>query len=125
VLVWVYVADLSPGSTFSKYLPFVVDTGSSVTIIPRWVLDDPRAFARKDFVAFTTKRGVGGGALTGQMFRAALSVTPRREECEVLSFDQLDVFVAEGPLRQGLLGLDALRQISTTLDPSHARLRRV
>jgi hypothetical protein len=123
-LLWMYVTDLSPRSTFSKFLPFVIDTGAPVTVIPRRLLDDARAFARKD-VAYDVLEGVGGGSITGQMFPAALSVNPRRSECAVLLFPPLDVFVAESSLRHGLLGLDALRQISTTFDPSRVRLRRV
>jgi hypothetical protein len=122
--VWLYVTDLSDRATFSGFLPFLIDTGATVTVIPRFVL--PEYAFQPASNAIHSIRGVGMSATPGLRFPALLSIAPRQRECVTLTFDPIDVFVSDliGPRPFGLLGLDAIRQTVAVFDAERARIRR-
>jgi hypothetical protein len=120
------VSDLTEGATFSGFLPFLLDTGASTTVIPRRLLP-PFAF-RRVCDAFERVRVVDGRLIPGLRFPALLSLAPDRKDCPALTFDPLDVFIpddlssASNPY--ALLGMDALRQVETTFRRDGAHLHR-
>lgn len=128
-VVYLYVTDLSEGATFSAFLPFVIDTGAAVTMIPRALLGDRRAFRSKPVGGVYRVTDVSGDVMLGRRFLTGLSVTPRRSECDALTFRPLPIVVLDPdpnmhrPIQLGLLGLDALRQVVTVFDLSHACFR--
>ena len=123
-LTWLYVTDLSEDATSSGMIPFVIDTGTPVTIIPRTRLP-PFAF-RPTWNAIYSMRGFDGPATPGLRFPALLSMAPRRSQCQTLTFDPIEVFIPDeaGHTQVGLLGLDALREVISIFDERRARLRR-
>lgn len=124
-VVVLYVVDPS-GSGYSAFLPFVIDTGTSLTIIPRDLLQHPRAFRAGPRDLYQVN-GVSGSPIFGHKFPAALSLSPNRSECSPLLFRDMEVFIPDAcnacRIQMGLLGLDALRQVETVFDASHVTLK--
>jgi hypothetical protein len=118
-IVWLFVAEVD-GGTYSGYAPFLVDTGTPITVIPRPLVGD-NAFKGGTNDVHSVSR-IGGDVLAGRRCRAALALIPPRPQCRPLQFANLNVIVCDAPastwaLRDfGLLGLDALRQIVVTFD---------
>jgi len=111
-----HVQDLH--STFVAILPFVIDTGTDVTIIPRRLLD-PGAFPRSKSLGRYEVKGLAGGTVVGLRFRAAVSVALLRRGSDLLGFGKLTPIVVrdedwEGDF--GMLGLDALRKVVMVSD---------
>jgi len=121
-IVFLQVTELSDYATLRGHLPFVIDTGSPFTMIPRGLLQQEDAF-RGDTFDVHTFRDVSGHVIVGRRFKATLSLNPYQPTCRPLMFTDLKVFVTDPvpetnrPLRTGLLGLDALRQLFTTFEP--------
>jgi hypothetical protein len=116
-----FVVDPS-GSGYSAFLPFVIDTGTSLTIIPRDLLRHPKAF-RAGPRDLCQVNGVNGDPIFGRKFPVALSLSPNRSECPPLIFRDIEVFIPDAAnacrIQTGLLGLDALRQVVTVFEASH------
>ena len=125
--VTLLVTDLADGLHFTQQMPFRIDTGTPVSIVPRqrlqggfrpplsgWSptdIDAPRQYAIG---------GVGGGWLRGHRYRAALALQSLNGG-EPLVFGTISLFVTdEGhTLEYGLLGLDALRKVIMVSDHEH------
>ena len=122
-VAFLYVIDLSDVAKLFGPLPFVIDTGSPITMIPRGLLRDRSVFRRRPFDVFKV-RDVSGDVIAGQRFLTALSLNPTmHSECGALAFEPIQVFVPDldpdpGGRQLGLLGLDALRQKITIFEPS-------
>src|SRR4051794_6347592 len=76
-MVHLRVVDLSNGSPFAARLPFVLDTGSSVTMIPRSLLPR-RAFPIGPYDRPANVKEVSGHKIVGHWFRVALSLNPQQ-----------------------------------------------
>jgi hypothetical protein len=121
--IQVLVHDLS--STFLDFLPFVIDTGTDVTIIPRKILNCDYAFQGGHTLGQYEVAGVTGSPVVGLRFRVAMAITPRRKGDAPLSFREVSAIVVEDPKWVGdyaLLGLDALRQVVMVCDHDHISL---
>lgn len=111
-----YVLDLS--STFMCVMPFLIDTGSDATIIPRHLLK-AGAFEKKS-VGPSKVEGISGKRIFGQRFRAAMYIPLLQRGPEPLSFGKLEVMVVEqGAMNYGVLGLNALRRVLMVSDRDH------
>jgi len=113
------VADPSTSSMF--FIPFVIDTGTDVTIIPRNLV--PKA-------AFPTDKAVRPYTLTiigfpdwivfGRPFSANLAIVPPAAKYEGLGFKGITITVVDSwEGKYALLGLDALRQVVMVSDSDH------
>jgi hypothetical protein len=116
-LIAILVADLSEGRSFSGHIPFLIDSGSPVTIIPR-ALVPAHAFRRSTQVkcgAVFLK--ILGGSFCGHYFRASLAITTTRADIRPLSIGKMGVFVVEAMHTDyGILGLDAMRRVQVRFD---------
>jgi hypothetical protein len=110
-----HVLDLS--STFMCVMPFLIDTGSDATIIPRHFLR-PGAFEKKSAGPSDVK-GISGNRIFGKRFRAAMHIPLLRHGPEPLSFGELEVMVVEQRMDYGVLGLNALRRVLMVSDREH------
>jgi hypothetical protein len=115
-LIVFYVTDLADGATYSGFLPFIIDTGSPRTLVPRHLL--PSYAFRPAPLTDSELSDVSGTPIVGHVFDAALSLSPRQPACDALRFPRMPIFVAGAQCRigTGLLGMDALRQIVTVAD---------
>ena len=113
-----FVADVESGN--HSYVPFVVDTGTPITIIPRTLVEKEAFKGRPSDIFDVT--GISGRIVSGRRFVADLILCPRHPECQPLQFSRLKVIVYDPPADErrrshpALLGLDALRQVVTTFD---------
>lgn len=115
-IINLHVQDLQ--STFVAILPFVIDTGTDVTIIPRRLLS-PSAFPRSKSLGPYDVTGLTGKTVVGLRFRAAVSVAQLQRSSDLLGFGKLTPIVVrdkdwEGDY--GMLGLDALRKVVMVSD---------
>jgi hypothetical protein len=116
------VHDLS--STFLHFLPFVIDTGTDVTIIPRRLLRRPEgawAFQVGKTLSQYEVVGLTGGAIVGLRFRSTIAIVSDQSGL-VLSLGELQpIVVADEDWEEnyGMLGLDALRQVVMVSDSEH------
>jgi hypothetical protein len=110
---------LDSSSAFMGAVPFIVDTGSDVTVIPRSLLDDG-AFRPEPNKHYGIEGISGGRMVVGHRFKASLSIPRRRRGPEPLKFVELRPMVVKNwPMSYGLLGLDALRQVLMVSDREH------
>jgi len=119
-VVEMFVQDLSTGSTSTAFIPFIIDTGSDRTILPRKLLP-PRAFPISCAERLYAEPVVHctGGVVFGHAFSASLHILLRDTESIPLKFGILTVVVVdtwEG--EYAVLGLDALRQVGMLSDDS-------
>ena len=120
------VIDLS--STFIGEVPFVIDTGSDVTIIPRRLVGGSNASSASN--AFQQKaigdyyvQGLTGKVVVGRRYRASLFVPLPRQDVSPLSFGEVKLVVVEEWMgKYAVLGLDALRQVVMVSDRDHISL---
>ena len=119
VVVDLLVTDLSRTVAFAQFLPFVIDTGSPFTVIPRALLSSS-AFQSQPGAVHYTIQDASGHPIVGRRFWVELSIRPQDPTCNPLKFDRVNVFVPDADVRLdwGLLGLDALRQVITVFDQS-------
>jgi hypothetical protein len=102
-------------------LPFVVDTGTDATIVPRKLLPDG-LFPRSKAVSGTwiPVVGLAGGWIAGLPFAASLAISPQAPGANGLSFGRLTVVVVDSwDQNYGMLGMDALRNVVTVFDRDH------
>jgi len=115
------VIDLTPGSTFCDFIPFVIDTGTDVTIIPRNLVPRsafPVQGANTSYEVPVT--GLTGRTLWARIYSASLAIVPPTTKFGGLGFNVLTIVVVdtwEGEC--AVLGLDALRQVVVVSDPKH------
>lgn len=104
------VVDLSSG--FADVLPFVIDTGTDVTIIPRRLLTRHDVFPPSKALGAYSVTGLTGRVVTGLRFRAAIAIASLRPEPPPLSFGVMKpVVVDDWREDYGMLGLDVLLQV--------------
>jgi hypothetical protein len=112
------VEDLSPGSTFVDILPFIINPGTDVTVIPRRLLE------RAD--AFPPGKALGpyqiGEAIVGLHFRAAIAIASRSAHFTPLSFGILRPMVNNWQSEYGVLGRDALQQVVMVFNADYVGL---
>lgn len=113
------VEDLSPGSTFADVLPFAINPGADVTVIPRQLL------ARTD--AFPPTKALGpyqiGETAVGLCFRTAMTIAARSTRFTPLTFGILRTLVVDYWRGEyGILGRDALQQVVMVSDSEHVSL---
>lgn len=116
------VVDLSSGPVFVAILPFLIDTGTDITIIPRRLLKSANAFPPRKMLEEYSVEGLTGRVVVGHRFRAAMAVASLRSEPPPLSFGVLKPVVVEEkdwPWDYGTLGLDALRRVVMISDADH------
>jgi hypothetical protein len=117
-VITLYVKDLS--SPFLDFLPFVIDTGTDVTIIPRKLLKRAYAFPPSKTLGQYKVEGLTGKVVVGLRFRAAVAIVPHRPGPDPLRFDELKpIIVDDWKDKYGMLGLDALRQVMMVSDRDH------
>jgi hypothetical protein len=116
-----YVQDLS--SPFLGILPFVIDTGSDVTIIPRRLLNGPGAFHPSKTLGQYQVEGLVGGAVVGLRFRATVAIVPLQPDLEPICFNELKpIVINDWAGNYGVLGMDALRQVVMVSDGDYVSL---
>lgn len=116
-----YVHDLS--STLICVAPFVIDTATDVTIIPRRLMIGPDAFQTAKALGPYRVKGLTGKVVVGQRFRASMFIPLRQRDETPLSFGVLKpVVVDEWEGDYGTLGLDALRRVVMVSDKDHVSL---
>ena len=117
-VVKLLLTDLS-GSVFSNWVPFFVDTGSDVTILPRHLLPDGAfsgAPVGSDYIAGL----VGPNAVLGYYYAASMTFWAPRSRyrpIHIAHFEPLVTYEWGQPF--GALGLDVLRKIITVFDSNH------
>ena len=115
------VIDLS--STFICGVPFVIDTGTDVTIVPRRLVSRPHAFQVKNSLGPYKLQGLTGGGVVGLRFNAAMFLPLPQRDLPSLSFGRLKpVVVDHWKDDYGMLGLDALRRVVMVSDREHVSL---
>lgn len=113
-----FVIDLS--SPFADYLPFVIDTATDVTIIPRKLLSRSNTFPPSRAIGPYSVKGLTGKTVIGLRFRAAVAIAPRRPGPTPLGFGKLKpIVVDDWKENYGMLGLDALRRVVMVSDSDH------
>ncbi len=110
-----YLLDLS--SPFMCVMPFLIDTASEATIIPRHFLR-PGAF-ENSAVGPSAVEGIAGNRIFGKRFRAALHIPLLQHGPKPLNFGKLDVLVVNQHMDYGVLGLNALRRVLMVCDRDH------
>ncbi len=124
-LVCLYLIDVSNVARYSTYLPFLVDTGTPITIVPRPILQDSSAFQGHQSHGIREITGLGGRLQRGSRFRAALSISPSDDDCEPFALPGTEILVLdESELKHGLLGLDMLHRMVSVFDPRGVSFRR-
>ncbi len=111
-----------PHSHFIDLIPFVIDTATDVTIIPRTQVGD--AFQSRNAVPpyLVPVVGLTGRTVFGRAYSASLSIAPPSSDFESLSFGSLTVVVVDETswgYNYGMLGLDALRRVVMVSDADH------
>lgn len=120
-VISLYVKDFS--SSFLCAVPFVIDTATDVTIIPRRLMSRPDAFQIGKALGPYQVKGLTGKAVVGHRFRASMFIQPRQRGVTPLSFGVLKPIVVddwEGDY--GALGLDALRLVVMVSDRENVSL---
>jgi hypothetical protein len=114
----------SKTGVLTKPLPFVIDTGTPLTVIPRSLLGGS-AFESEPGAVHDTVQDASGHHILGRRFWVKLSIRPQHATCNPLEFDRVNVFVPDTDVRLnlGLLGLDALRTVITVFDESRVIFR--
>lgn len=122
---WEAVVNLllhDPESSFLKLLPFIIDTGSHATLVPRYLLTR-NAFRCELAIRqrHVPVRGITGHVLFGHKFDAQLSIPPPSLGAAGFAFPTKVriVIVERWEVDYAILGLNALRQIIMVSDPSH------
>lgn len=112
------VMDLSPSSSFSGFLPFVIDTGADVTIIPRKLVPSSAFPVHEAAMPYAIPiEGLTGSAAPGRAFSVSLAVAPPAAKFGGLGFNALTVVVVDTwPGRYATLGMDALQRVITVSD---------
>ena len=115
-VIILFVQDLL---SYADHLPFIIDTGSDVTIIPRKLLE-PRAFPKREAIAERGVIGVTGKVVTGLRFKAAIAISKLPSGPSSFSFPPLQpVIVDNWESDCGVLGLDALRKVVMVSDQNY------
>jgi len=115
------VTDLSLSSTFSGFIPFVIDTATDVTIIPRKLVP-PNAFPVREAVKpyFVPVEGLTGRTVVGRTFSASLAIVPPAAKYGGLGFNILTIVVVDSwEGKYAMLGLDAIRRVVMVSDHDH------
>jgi len=117
------VLDLSaPVAYATRAVPFCIDTGTDVTLVPRKLLP-PGAFPRERAINPNPEWIIGpcGGKIVGLRFRAGLLTEPSKVTKSALTFGSpLEILVVDywdNPY--GMLGLNALRTVIMISDRDH------
>jgi hypothetical protein len=120
-VIELFVQDLSAGSTFANYIPFVIDTGTDVTIIPRKLVPEEAFPVDKAVKPYGVPvEGLTGWRVFGRTFSASLAIVSPELTFAGLGFGKLTVVVVdswEGDF--AMLGLDALRRVVIVSDHEH------
>ena len=121
-VISLYVKDLT--SPFFDTLPFVIDTGTDITIIPRkGRILESGAFPLGEALGESQVRGLTGRTIVGRRFRAAFSIVSRQTGIDPLIFSELNPIIVDyWEDDYGMLGLDALRQVVMVSDREHISL---
>ena len=110
------VLDVGARVGFRETVPFRIDTGSDVTIVPRQLLTSG-AFRRRP-MHVEVLAGLAGRPVLGDVFRAVLSIATTRSGPPPLSFGEVHLVVVDDwDYQHGMLGLDALRRVRLLADP--------
>jgi hypothetical protein len=113
------IHDLSGVSTVVLTLPFVIDTGTDVTIIPRRLIPSHSFPPQRSLGAYEV-HGMGGGVIVGLRYRAVASIAPQGPSTPPLAFGELKPIVVDHWSQPyGMLGLDALRRVVMIADNKH------
>ena len=120
-VITLYVQDFS--STFLCTVPFVIDTGADVTIIPRRLMSRPDAFQTAKAIGPYQVKGLTGKVVIGRRFRASIFIPRLERDVTPLRFGVLKpVVVDDWEGDYGTLGLDALRRVVMVSDREHVSL---
>ncbi|MCH8960652.1 MAG: hypothetical protein IH820_04845 [Bacteroidetes bacterium] len=119
-VVKLLVHDRSPTSTFTGFLPFLVDTGSDVTLIPRTLVPSDAFPVEEALEPYEIPvEGLMGGSASGRIFSASLVIVPPAARYRGLSFKNSIVVVDSWRSKYAILGLDAIRQVVMVSDDQH------
>ena len=119
---------IDPHSTCTGFLPFMVDTGTDRTIVPRNLLPSysfAKAYAKKrdgalDWIPI---EGLTGKRTSGLEYEAFLAIPPISQPYEALGFGKVNILVVDDWLwNYGMLGLDALRNVIMVCDEDNVCL---
>ena len=123
---WEVVIDLfvrDSHSSFVDLLPFVVDMGTSLTIIPRSLVAHNAFPLRKAIVPYAVPvLGVTGTIVFGHTFSATVAIAPPSTRYTPLRFGNLTIVVVDPCAWEeefGVLGLDALHRVVMVTDREH------
>jgi len=109
-VVNLYVLELGAHGAFMDIVPFVIDTGTDVSIVPRTLLG-PESFRGKELEVHDLI-GFAGTPFVARRYRAALAIAARRPEPASVCFGAVDIFVVDAwNFPHAALGLDALRRV--------------
>jgi hypothetical protein len=111
-----HVVDLS--SSYSGFIPFVIDSGTDVTIIPRKLVPSNAFAIGKQYLSLPVPvSGLTGRTVWGRAYRAGLTIFPTKADHAGLRFETLTLLVVEDwESNYAMLGLDALRQVVMVSD---------
>ena len=111
-------------STYSGFLPFFIDTGADVTMIPRSLLKNHKnAFVPTPDSQYLNVEGLTGRIIVGIKFPAVVS-TPKIGMSPPITFgDQLEILIVEDlPGDLAVIGLDALRNVIMVSDDQYVTI---
>ena len=119
---WINLYVIDRASPYTGFIPFLVDPGSHVTIIPKPLVEAyafpiPKAIDPRHVEPVA---GLGGGIVTGRIFSIHLAIVPQEVSYGVHMFQPLDVLVVDSLAdNYAVLGLDAIRQVTMVSDDKH------
>lgn len=124
VIIRLWVHD--PKSSFTGFVPFLIDTGSQMTVLPRAALRGPSssaAFRVPRRRRMLTVQTPGGPVALGESFTASLMLMPSGgvPECNL---GEVPVTIAESWPEDfpAILGMDVLRKLIVIADANHVTL---
>lgn len=114
-VVELLVQDLSSDVAYCKWVTFLLDTGSDMTIVPRNFVHK-NAFPFEKRVGLVPLLGLTGRAVTAGVFEACLSLVSPRRGTPGLTFRMPILVPEEWYGKHAVLGLDVLRRIHIVSD---------
>jgi hypothetical protein len=121
-LIRLFVRDTSKSSSQIIYVPFLIDTGTDVTIIPRNLIpnnDFLRINAVKPYKVPVT--GLTGKTVFGDTFNAHLSIVPfEKKGKHSLDLGEITIVIVNSwEDDKAVLGLDAIRRVLMISDSNN------
>lgn len=114
-VVELLVQDISSDVAYCRWVTFLLDTGSDMTIVPRTFVHD-NAFPFEKRVGLVPLLGLTGRVVTAGVFEACLSLVSPRRGTPGLTFRMPILVPEEWYGKHAVLGLDVLRQIHIVSD---------